>query len=281
LRNNLGCLDSTSVKVTVFPQPEAYFEMPSFVCENNGTIIQSASTNTNIYKWILSTGQFATGRNLSLNKLPAGEIKITHIAEFNAFCKDTFTSPFTLKVFDSPKANFEYSTNFDNQIIGEVRFNNLSQNFSSLIWDLGDGTNQTLENFMHEYNINRPVEIKLVAAKNHNSIICYDTIIKSISPEWIETFHAPNALSPESGTADTRVFKPFGLGMKTYKIRIFSPWGQQVWESDKVKDTSPEEYWDGKIKGQIAPQGTYTWMVEIEFESGNKKNLYGNVTLVR
>jgi hypothetical protein len=92
-----------------------------------------------------------------------------------------------------------------------------------------------------------PITINLLTSKIYAEITCYDTITKLIEPEWISTFFAPNAISPESGPTETRFFKTVGIGIKTYHIRIFSPWGQEVWSSKELSEGTPAGAWDGSI----------------------------------
>lgn len=281
LRNNFGCQDSTAKIVEVFPKPVSKFTSPTVLCDNTPLLLSSQSTNTSQFLWEISNGAKFSGRNVTIDNPPAGEMKIKHIAVFNQYCSDTSETNFPIIIFKGPTADFDYETNFDNARLGEVRFINKSINFTSLFWNLGDGTTSAIENIVHEYSINRPITINLITSKNYAEITCYDTITKLIEPEWITTFYAPNAISPESGPTETRFFKPVGIGIKTYHIRIFSPWGQEIWSSKELSEGAPSEAWDGSIKTDIAPQGSYTWIAEIEFDSGNKKTYTGNVTVVR
>src|SRR5690606_42025499 len=54
----------------------------------------------------------------------------------------------------------------------------------------------------------------------------------------------------EQGIGEVRLFKPKGVGLKEYHIRVFSPYGQLIWESRKIEDGQPVEAWDGTYNGQ-------------------------------
>jgi PKD repeat protein len=167
-------------------------------------------------------------------------------------------------------------------ILGEVRFNNLSIDYDRSLWDFGDGNMSDEESPVHEYDINRNLLVKLTVYNDNNGIYtCIDSITKPVAPEWITTFFAPNALSPEYGDGDVKVFKPVGVGLATYKITIYSPWGQAVWTSDKLENTSPSEVWDGTYNGSIVPQGAYSWIADVTFVNGTRKVYKGSVTVVR
>jgi len=165
-----------------------------------------------------------------------------------------------------------------------VIFINESQNADRFLWDFGDGTTSTLLNPEHEYNINRSVRVILTAFNdNGGAYTCADSIEKPVDPEWITTFFAPNALSPEFGPSEVGVFKPVGIGLRSYRIAIYSPWGEQVWYSEALENSSPVESWNGRKhnEGEILPQGAYSWRADIEFVNGASKVVTGSVTLLR
>ena len=88
-------------------------------------------------------------------------------------------------------------------------------------------------------------------------------------------------MSPEYGEGDVRVFKPVGIGLQKYKISIFSPWGEAVWFSEKIENSSPNESWDGTYKGTLVAQGAYSWIADVLFVNGQRKVYKGSVTVVR
>jgi hypothetical protein len=112
---------------------------------------------------------------------------------------------------------------------------------------------------------------------------CVDSVAKDVDPEWITTFFAPNAFSPDYGEEGVRVFKPVGIGLATYAISVYSPWGQRVWHSTTLDGDRPAESWNGKLDntGEALPQGAFTWLAEVEFVNGVKRVYKGSVTLLR
>ncbi|MFN6019122.1 MAG: gliding motility-associated C-terminal domain-containing protein, partial [Bacteroidota bacterium] len=78
-------------------------------------------------------------------------------------------------------------------------------------------------------------------------------------------------------------FKPVGIGLVAYEIQIFSPWGERVWYSNKLKQDAPEESWNGSKNnvGPILPQGAYIWQAVITFVNGKKEIFTGSVSILR
>ena len=63
------------------------------------------------------------------------------------------------------------------------------------------------------------------------------------------------------------MFKVYGIGVEIFRMKIFSRWGELVFESDDL-----DQGWDGTYdsNSQICPQGIYTYSVNVE-------NIYGEV----
>ena len=133
-------------------------------------------------------------------------------------------------------------------------------------------------------DINRDIEVILYAFHDNGGIItCIDTISKNIAPEWLVTFFAPNAFSPDYGEDLVRVFKPVGIGLAEYEISVYSPWGQRVWYSTAIVDQHPSESWNGQLDntGEALPQGAFSWLAKVGFVNGDSRVYKGSVTLLR
>jgi|GEM_PF-3762856 len=104
--------------------------------------------------------------------------------------------------------------------------------------------------------------------------------------------YIPNAVSPGSSDPEQQIFKPKGVRLKTYSIKVYNKWGEQVWQSDKLDDQgSPSEGWDGTVKGQPGASGLYLWSVSATLiddakwkgmaYEGDKRKTTGPVYLIR
>ncbi|MDZ7740434.1 MAG: gliding motility-associated C-terminal domain-containing protein [Bacteroidota bacterium] len=95
-------------------------------------------------------------------------------------------------------------------------------------------------------------------------------------------FFLPNSFSPVSqrGNDVFRVITNVG-DIPDYKMSIYSKWGQMIYESDDM-----DKGWDGRIDGELAPEGVYVWIVSYKIYrdntgEGEEKFKQGTVTLVR
>jgi len=99
-----------------------------------------------------------------------------------------------------------------------------------------------------------------------------DTIILSECPV---RFWIPNAFSPNGdGLNDT--FHPVSNYTETFILRIYSRWGELIFESSGV-----EQAWDGTFNGKPCQEGVYVYQISYEYPAGEKHRLTGSLKLQR
>jgi len=285
VENNVGCLDTVEKTVPIWLQPEAIFTVDrTEYCEGEPITITNESQNTIFYTWEIENQIDILDYDPEISFNQSGNYSITLIAEYNEYCKDTLSINNYFQIYDIPTADFSFEVDLDDNVLGDVDFENLSLDYTSILWDLGDGNFSTEEEFSHEYDINRDIFVTLYAENDNNgNYICIDSITKPVAPEWQTKFFAPNAVSPNYGDEGTNLFTPKGIGIASYEINIYSPWGKTVWSSTAIEDNQPSESWNGKINntGSDVPMGAYSWLAEVTFVNGNKKIYQGTVTVLR
>ena len=104
------------------------------------------------------------------------------------------------------------------------------------------------------------------------------TLVKVI--EETDNIYMPNAFSPdENGQND--LFYPQSLEIeKVLTFRVFSRWGELLFQVNNVFTNDPSIGWDGIFKGQKMRQGVYIYFLEIERENGRVEIVSGDVTLM-
>jgi gliding motility-associated-like protein len=88
-------------------------------------------------------------------------------------------------------------------------------------------------------------------------------------------FYIPSAFTP-NGDGKNDQFAIMGINYKNFVQKIFTRWGQPVFESVN------RNFWDGTDwNGNKAPAGNYVYQIEV-FENTGKKHVFnGNVNLIR
>jgi hypothetical protein len=179
-------------------------------------------------------------------------------------CFDSINKINYIEIFPTVTADFDFEVKngLEN---GTVDFTNTSTNASSYLWEFGDGQISTLMNPTHIYDEPKPYVVKL---KGFNDFECNDSTEKIITVDFTGKLFVPNALVPDLSGAEFSLFKPKGFGLKEYKVQVFSTYGDLIWESEQLIDSSPAEAWNGTFNGQIVPQDVYVWKIRAIFENG-------------
>ncbi|MBK9980808.1 MAG: PKD domain-containing protein [Saprospiraceae bacterium] len=279
------CKDTSNLPVSIYEQPLADFTLnEQLYCQDQPIEIINQSLHTNEYNWFLNDQFFSKDPDPVIHISDPGIYALTLIAIYNDYCQDTLTLDPGIYVYQLPTADFTYIANQDPGILGDIQFQNLSTLFDRDFWDFGDSTSSLELDPLHEYDINRPVQVILYAFNdNGGAFTCIDTSIQDVSPEWLTTFFAPNAFSPDHGEGLVRVFKPVGIGLASYDISVYSPWGQRVWHSTAIEEQHPSESWNGRLDntGEDLPQGAFTWLAKVVFVNGDSRVYRGEVTVLR
>jgi gliding motility-associated-like protein len=110
-----------------------------------------------------------------------------------------------------------------------------------------------------------------------NSAGCLDSLEFTIKVfSTLPTVFVPTAFTP-NGDGLNETLKPTLAGMQQFDyFRIFNRFGQLVFETREIN-----QGWDGYLKGQKQPSGTFVWMLQaVDFE-GKMVQAKGSTMLIR
>lgn len=110
---------------------------------------------------------------------------------------------------------------------------------------------------------------------------CWESIV--ITPDSVTVnpvipdpeISIPNVFSPNGDNNNDNFFPDTTGGISVNSIQIFNRWGQQIWHA------SPAEPWNGKSDNKECSDGTYFYIIEINFPAGSRQSFTGFVTLIR
>ncbi|MEA3494859.1 MAG: PKD domain-containing protein [Bacteroidota bacterium] len=180
--SNLGCNDSLTKPVFVFPSPNTNFSInDSQQCLlgnsfnfNNLSTINSGSLN---YLWFLNDSLKSTNKhfnNLIIEIPDTYQIKL--VTYSNNGCFDTLTK--NIYVHPSPILKFlinDTSQCFDNNYFIFNNKSSISSGSSNYIWDFGDGGSSTNISPSHSYNSPDTFGVKLIGISN---LGCKDSLTR-------------------------------------------------------------------------------------------------------
>ena len=109
----------------------------------------------------------------------------------------------------------------------------------------------------------------------YNQYECTDTVCIPIDAVVTPLVAVPNALTANNDGINDRIFvKGYNISKMTW--RIFNQWGKEIFMT-----TNQNEGWDGKYKGVLQPQDVYYYVLDVEFFDAPRRQLKGDITLLR
>jgi len=93
----------------------------------------------------------------------------------------------------------------------------------------------------------------------------------------------PNMFSPNFDGINDRftIYSAPGALREIRQMRIFSRWGEHIFEASSIQPNDELAGWDGTYRGKIVDVGVYVWMAEIVWADGSVEWIKGDVTAVR
>jgi len=92
----------------------------------------------------------------------------------------------------------------------------------------------------------------------------------------------PNIFTPNADGINDRLLIESDESIAIIRnFRIFSRWGEPVFEATNFLPNDQQYGWDGNWRGKSAASGVYVFMAEIEFVDGESRVFKGDITLVR
>ena len=84
----------------------------------------------------------------------------------------------------------------------------------------------------------------------------------------------PSAFTPNNDYHN-ELFVIQGLFVESFNIKIFSSWGEQIFESDQI-----DKYWDGTFNNRKVSQGKYSYTINVVGADGKVLNKTGTVSVL-
>lgn len=171
--NSVGCSDTISYPITVYPNPTAGFSVDT-ACFGYLTSFTDASIDA--VQWDYDFGDGTTDVNSDPTHIyPADGIYNVQQLVTNIYgCQDSITLP--VLIHPQPVAGFENDTVC---ALDVVQFNDTTLGTpTTWNWDFGDGSpNSSAQNPSHTYSVGGLYDITLIAG---NSAGCADTLVSTI-----------------------------------------------------------------------------------------------------
>ena len=266
-----GCSDTTTTEsITVLAQPLASFSADN-VLGCPGLAVQFKNTTTDGVSYLWDFGDGTTSTEFEPRHIFNADKEyytITLTATNILGCTFTATMPQYIHIVAPPIASFNVAPSTVISIPNYTfRFEDESTNSPTVwLWDFGDGTTSMQRNPSHTY---LDTGSYVVTLRVTNQQGCFTSTFKTVTIIGVPGYlYVPNSFIPGSETPELRVFMAKGSGIKSWTMGVFNKWGQKLWETNKLDDGRPVEWWDGTFNAVPVPQGVYFWKIDVEFTNG-------------
>jgi PKD repeat protein len=276
VRNQFGCVDSTTLSYTAYDTPVAAFSVSGDTsgCENLAILFDNQSEHADFWTWRFD------GLVDSFNWSPShvfddpGQYTISLTVGNGSGCTDTRTRTSYIEVYPKPVANFDYLL-LDNEWLFTFRFRDKSTTDATLFgWNFGENSGIDSEERNPKYRY-LSASNRVITHWVENTFGCVDTTSLPLSIDLTGDLFVPNILEPlNQDHPEKQVFLPKGYNLSQYHIAVFARTGQLIWESTQLDtDGQPVESWDGTLNGEPLPGGVFVWKVlQAKFIDGRDWN---------
>jgi len=276
-----GCTDTATYAFNVTNTPITVIDPTTISsCDHDTTVNYTASTtragNEPIsYKWFINDELKGTSNLFSNrfqvplnNKLPA-DFNIKAVAQTVAGCGDTSQAAKVI-IQPLPAPNISVSPS---QVLQQPDYQFTFKDLAATspnktyLWNMGDPSLQTRsgQEITYQYGDTGTYNVKLFVTD-------FSTGCKTMDSVWVSILYVPgylqvpNAMCVGCSNYSLRQFLPLGKGLKKYRLRIYTTWGQKIFETTSLNaDGSPNVPWDGTVNGKSLQQDVYTWEIEATY----------------
>lgn len=251
-----GCRDSLIRFVTAFDKVIPAFSADT-VCLGDATRFNDLSIvpggSVSRHTWTFGDGRTSSAANPQYSYRTDGlfNVRLGILTSFG--CRyDTVKQVW---VYPVPVAGFDIQPVDGTTILDPViRLLDRSTGATQYWYDMGDGSNRyQTSNVSHTYTDSGWYRLRQWVQNDYG---CRDSAEDRVQVRYVFTLHVPTAFTPgRDGKND--VFAPKGMGIRQYKMEIYSRWGELIYR------TLNSEPWDGTFKGQPVSSDVYVVSLDV------------------
>jgi len=283
VQDDNGCFGtSDAIDVIVNASPTAAIIMvdgKTELCQYDTTQLLSSAPEGN--QWMKDGWPMegATSSSLQVNESGNYRVSVTHLDGTTTLSEEITISKLPELELDFQAIQTRGTTN--SEFSFDIKCEHLNE-ITSVKWEFGDEENSTELKPSHQYQAEGLYSVALTAFHESgcksrvrkDDYLLIDDRLGADGKEMQEVF-IPNAFSPnDDGENDILYVR--SREIKTMEFLVFNHWGEQIFTS-----TSLDAGWNGKQNNSNVQNGNYVYLVNYTNQQGEKKQLSGNVTLIR
>jgi gliding motility-associated-like protein len=274
---NNSWMYSDSILIKVYSAPEVPMANDTVACKGSSIVLSPVIVSGVSYRWYDSAFNgtlLYSGSQFPTPPIIANTTYYVEAVSING-CPSAGRMNLNVSLFDIPKAAFTYSVITQSGLY-TANFSCTALNPYSVTWIFGDTTvagNVSYSNdTVFTYSTAGTYEVILITS---NALGCTDTLIKKVYigakyPAFVPTTFTPN----EDGKND--IFRVRGEQITLQEMKIYDQWGTLIYTTD-----SALPQWDGRVNGNVVPNGTYVYRIVILDADNISKEMTGPVTVIK
>lgn len=276
-----NCEDSDETEVFLKRSPDAPAAFSNdTICVGESAFLQIREPDSNaVYRWYAAPeGGAPLGEGAVFRSTPLDSTAFLYAALLGANGCESFRAAVGAQVNGVTNVDFTVSDTSVGIPVAIVEFTPItSPEADYYYWDFGDGVQSTDSLPGHQY---REPGLYTVTLSVTDSSGCVNSVVK---PEYIDVregvmLEIPSAFSPNDNYTNDE-YRIYHRLITKFNIKIFSRWGEKVYESD-----DPNFVWFGEIDNdpdRYVPEGVYIYVVKATDYNGEIIDRKGTITLIR
>lgn len=238
-------------------------------------LLHNGNNGANQWNWKLDNGSSSNLQNPIFKFNQFGKIHTSLIVS-NGFCSDS--SSVDLDLLDhTVKAGFALPDTLclqDSLIV----IDSSSSNSVSWNWNFGNGVTSNVKQPIGIYfKANGRQTQYVVTQVVQNTFNCSDTSIKKVYVLPNCFIDIPSGFTPNGDGLNDYLYPLNAFKALNLNFKIYNRYGQVIYES-----TDWQKKWDGRVKGELQPSGTYVWTLDYTHkDTGLTYHLKGTTVLIR
>ncbi|MEK0422010.1 MAG: hypothetical protein RLZZ161_1861, partial [Bacteroidota bacterium] len=266
-----GCMDSLTLPFTVGEKVIVKYTVND-VCLEETTQFTDSSYSVqaiNLWNWDFGNGVKSTQTNPAYTyKMPG---KYTTRLQISTLPGCNYSAGKSATVHPKPQAYFTHNPDQGTIVNPIITFSDKSQGADTVFYWFSTGFKTGNRNFTHTLPDSGMYSITQYVSTQYG---CKDSFTKQVVINYMYTLHVPTAFTPD-GNYLNEGFAPMGMGINWYSLKIYSRWGEKIYETRESKP------WNGTYNGDPVPEGVYVVLIELK-DYKNKNHYYkGTVQILR
>jgi len=266
-----GCRDSDKVKITVIEKQPFTVSENDTICE--GESAQLSASGGQQYQWSPATGM---SNSTTANPVVTPEATTTYTVVIKQGDCFTDTSNVTVVVHPKPTVN----AGEDQKIIAGASVNLFANATHADFYSWSPTADLSCADCMNPTATPKETTTFKVTASNSYGCKAEDDVTIFVVCDNSQIF-LPNTFTP-NGDGNNDYFYPQGRGLSIiHRFRIYSRWGELLYEVQNIQPNDELKGWDGTYKGEQLKPDVYVYIIDATCFSGAPMQIKGDISLIR